>query len=324
MIPAVQSVAQPLALPQSEAGLSRLRRILVPVDGSAFSEYALACAVELAHRADAVIDLAFVNVLPPSIVLGDIALAGQWERNANSHAEDYLAGLQAHLHARDTTRIETVVVRDTSAARALVRVARARGAGLTVMATHRRSGAARLWLGSVAEAFVRESPAPVLLVRRRETADPTVRADRLFERVVVALDGSRNADTALDEAALVAGLGGGALELLRIVDPIAIAAGRDEEIEAERRQAAAYLERRARRLRAAGLRASATVVVHTAPALAIVEHADAADADLVVVGTRGRKGLGRVLMGSVAEAVLRGTSRPVLVVPSSFQTSAGA
>jgi nucleotide-binding universal stress UspA family protein len=78
-----------------------------------------------------------------------------------------------------------------------------------------------------------------------------------------------------------------------------------------------------RGLRTAGLDASAAVVVDPTPARAILEHADAVDADLVVVGTRGRKGFGRVLVGSVAEGVLRGTSRAVLIVPSSLQTLAG-
>ena len=312
-----------LSLPRPEEALSRLRRILVPVDGSAFSEHALRWAVELAHRADAAIDLAFVNVLPPSVVLGDVGLAGQWERNAISHAHEYLDGLASRIHEHDDVSLEKLVVRDTSAARALVRLARARDIGLTVMATHGRSGAARVWLGSVAEAFVRESPAPVLLLHPHGEHETTLRADRLFSRVLVALDGSRNGDAALAEAALIAGLGGGRIDLLHVVDSLSLAAGAHQvetlhlqSLEQERRQGFAYLEQRARQLRATGFEADTAVVIDAMPARAVIDHAKRVDADLVVVGTRGRKGFSRALMGSVAEAVVRGATQPVLVVPS--------
>lgn len=53
-------------------------------------------------------------------------------------------------------------------------------------------------------------------------------------------------------------------------------------------------------------------LVHGAPAEAITEFADSVDADLIVIGTHGRTGLNRMLMGSVAEAVVRHANRPVL------------
>ena len=74
------------ALPGAERALASLRRILVPTDGSPFAEHALGWALELAHHADAGVDLAFVNVLPPSVVLGEVVVANRWEESASDSA----------------------------------------------------------------------------------------------------------------------------------------------------------------------------------------------------------------------------------------------
>jgi nucleotide-binding universal stress UspA family protein len=308
-----------------DEALARLRRILVPVDGSTFAEYALTWALEVAHRGDASVDLVFVNVLPPSIVLGDALVAGEWEQSARTHAESYLDGLAARLARDRGIEVRTTVLRDASAARALARHARTTGAGLTVMTTHGRRGPARLWIGSVAEAFIRQSASPVLLLRADAADSLEQRRERLFHRVLVALDGSRNADCALEQAAMFSGFDGGSLELLRVIDPLPLAVaiplngdGARLAIDAERERQLDYLETRARLVRLQGTPTRSSLLVDTNAAEAILRHARKGKADLVVVGTRGRKGIGRVLLGSVAEAVVRGTTGPVLVVPSAF------
>ena len=75
------------------------------------------------------------------------------------------------------------------------------------------------------------------------------------------------------------------------------------------------LEARRSRAQEAGIAAEA-LVVHGAPAQRIVQTADSQQADLIVMGTRGRTGVQRMLIGSVAERVLRAATCPVLVVPA--------
>ncbi|HEV7240727.1 MAG TPA: universal stress protein [Thermoanaerobaculia bacterium] len=66
-----------------------------------------------------------------------------------------------------------------------------------------------------------------------------------------------------------------------------------------------------------------TLMVDAAPAQAIVDTAEKIDADVILMGTHGRRGWRRALLGSVTENVLRATDRPLMSVPASFATPAG-
>jgi nucleotide-binding universal stress UspA family protein len=133
--------------------------------------------------------------------------------------------------------------------------------------------------------------------------------------VVVPLDGSITAEGALSRATEIARSTGARLVLVRAAqahsfpgaDPISaqLAAVREAE---------AYLADVANRLRTLGIQAIKCSVWYGSAAAAIAEAAQFNRADLIVMTTHGRSGLGRLLMGSVTEAVLRGTSVPVLVV----------
>ena len=87
----------------------------------------------------------------------------------------------------------------------------------------------------------------------------------------------------------------------------------DEQIRVVR-EAEQYLDAVQARLAAKGFRKVETSVWYGPPASEIVEAARVANADLVVMTTHGRSGLGRLILGSVAEAVLRGTSTPILLL----------
>jgi nucleotide-binding universal stress UspA family protein len=134
-----------------------------------------------------------------------------------------------------------------------------------------------------------------------------------FDKVLVPLDGSTLAEAALWKAAEMAD--GGTVSLLRAAeahtlpgaDPV------DAQVTAVR-EAEEYLASAAKRLRATGVKNVETHVWYGPPASAIVEAAQAQKADLIVMSTHGRSGLGRLVLGSVAESVLRGTRAPILVV----------
>ena len=80
------------------------------------------------------------------------------------------------------------------------------------------------------------------------------------------------------------------------------------------REAEEYLEAVANRVKAEGFKNVSTWVWYGPPAPAIVEAAQITNADLIVMSTHGRSGLGRLLLGSVVESVLRGTHVPILLL----------
>ena len=136
-----------------------------------------------------------------------------------------------------------------------------------------------------------------------------------MDTLLVPLDGSALAEAALPRAAEMARATGARLILLRAVqahtfpgaDPIPaqVNAVRDAE---------AYLTEVAERMGVLGVREIKRSVWYGPAAAAIVEAAQFNHADLIVMTTHGRTGVGRLVMGSVAESVLRGTTAPILIV----------
>ena len=136
-----------------------------------------------------------------------------------------------------------------------------------------------------------------------------------IDKLLVPLDGSPLAEQALTKALDVAEGGEPTLLLLRAaeastwpgVDPT------EEQISVVH-EAEEYLSAVQARLASKGIRKVETSVWYGPPASAIVEAARVGNADLIVMTTHGRSGLGRLIMGSVAEAVLRGTSTPIMLL----------
>jgi nucleotide-binding universal stress UspA family protein len=136
-----------------------------------------------------------------------------------------------------------------------------------------------------------------------------------LQTILVPLDGSTLAEGALGRAAELAGDTGARLLLLRAVEASALLG--TDRVDAEVRlvrDAEEYLAAVSARARAMGARNVATSVWYGAPAWAIPEAARAYGADLIVMTTHGRSGLGRLILGSVAEQVLRATTAPILLL----------
>jgi nucleotide-binding universal stress UspA family protein len=137
-----------------------------------------------------------------------------------------------------------------------------------------------------------------------------------FDRVLVPLDGSPLAEMALPKAtALLSDSPSATLILLRAVEAPTLPWVDPTEAQfAVVREAEEYLEAVATRLRNEGLPRVATSVWYSSAARAIVEAAGVRRVNLIVMSTHGRSGLCRVVRGSVAESVLRGTPTPILLV----------
>lgn len=146
----------------------------------------------------------------------------------------------------------------------------------------------------------------------------------MYKRILVSIDGSPTSDRGLDEASKLAQGNDATLRLVHIVDPIPFtvgyeALGRDtmRDIAAIENAAQHLLDAGKQRAQAAGVKNVETVLIERTTARIserIVEEARSWSAELIVIGTHGRRGVGRMLLGSDAEQTVRIAPVPVLLV----------
>jgi len=138
-----------------------------------------------------------------------------------------------------------------------------------------------------------------------------------FKKILVPLDGSILAEHAIGTAAGLAA-GGATVMLVRAAEAHGLPGVDPTDMQVDVvREAEEYLARVAARLERDGTKNVQTSVWYGPPVSAIVEAAQLRGADLIVMSTHGRSGLGRLILGSVAEAVLRSTTTPILLVRAS-------
>jgi nucleotide-binding universal stress UspA family protein len=198
---------------------------------------------------------------------------------------------------------------------------------LLVVGTRGLGGWRHLLLGSTAERILEHATCPVLAVHEGDPQRPLT-----HRRVLAATDFSSGAQEALRRAVSLLALGGGDSLVLAhvfhvpamVTSPLGgahvAAVGVDGTL---RQDALAALDRESTPLRAQGLPVR-WELLEGYPPEALVAAARRLDADLVVMGTRGRTGLAHLLLGSTAERVLQRAPCPVLVVPAAVQRAADA
>jgi len=298
-----------------------IKSILVPLDGSAFGEQALPWAACLSKGLGAHLELVRVHdPVPPWTLATEGAVAVTTADPAIRDAEDqYLANCAARLREGGFTQVGYRLL-DGDTVEQVAAHAEDNAIGLVVLATHGRGALSRLWLGSVSDALVRRLTMPMLLIRPTEAA--AVPAAERFRKVLVALDGSREAESALEPALALAHPDGCQLFLLRVVPPVPIPGDVgmpavplvDEGLtETLTIQARTYVEGVAARLRSGKVAVATRVEVEMGPAQAILHEAARSGAELIALATHGARGLRRMVLGSVADKVLRGADRPVLL-----------
>lgn len=295
-----------------------LSTILVPLDGSPFSELALERAAAIARRSGAHLDL--IRVMPVAyrathsqgISPSDSVLDTDLRHTATEQLDQTAARLTAAGLSVSHALLEGEVVPQI-----LARVAE-RKVRLVVLATHGRTGWRRALLGSVAAALVRECPAAVLAVRAADPDAPvsTVASDP----VVLPFDGSERDIDALELARLVAELLPAELVLLNVIAPVIlpdradVAAVDRVALRNQRASAEQYLERMAEHLRTSSIAVSVHTVPDDDPAQGIRRVATRTNAQLIAMVTRARGGSHLWSPGSVADRVLREGDRDVLLV----------
>ena len=288
-----------------------IQRILFPVDVTDTSTKAFPLACALAHRHGATLHLLSVTGrhehgytdARQSFPIPDTQLQAWLESEGAGPVPslDMLSIVQTQMEASSVATQITTFIGDNAI-------------DLVVMGTHGRHGVERMLHGSVAETVIRAGRCPVITVRTDKQAPSDLR------QVLAPIDFSDASADALRHAGELAQTFDASVHLLHVVEDVAYPAVYG--LESPTLPLDGVIPRVTRELETWAVRYVPDDVPTTVHAvegyapLAIVEAATKHDADAIVMSTHGRTGLDHMLLGSVAERVVRQASQPVLVIAS--------
>jgi nucleotide-binding universal stress UspA family protein len=285
-------------------------RILVPIEGSPRDDEALAVARQIARQESAEVVLA--HVAPMMFDTADLVAA---EQRLDAYATALRAdGIEAHF-----------LMEYGEASTKLAEAARRQNAQMIVLAPSHRALLETLWHPRVSSGLLHQATTPLLIV---PDAPPTqVEATELLRdsgaKVILAVDGSQNAEAALPMAIQLAQSYQRPLLLVRVVAPVFILGAGIEALQAQREaqyaeeaEAHHYLVALRKRLEAETHLSVETMQLVGAVVEQLTHFAASQAGSVLVLGTHGHSGLKRVVVGSVAAGVLSRTTAPVIIVPS--------
>jgi nucleotide-binding universal stress UspA family protein len=266
-----------------------MKRMLLVVDGSKFSEGAIRESIRMAKKCGS--KLHIMTVVPDNLMHDGLGENLQAEEQAKAQAR--LAAVEERAQAAGV-ECETLMAQSEDAFQAIVNEAERGLMDLIIMGRRDRSDLSRALLGSTAAKVIGHTSCNVLVVPREASFEG--------KGILVAVDGSRHAEAA---ASVVAGM----MQLCKA--PVtAISAAIDARLNDD---AKATVSRAQQWLEGVGVKANVEVRVG-APDTVITSAAKEGKADLIVMGSRGLSGLDRLLLGSVSERVIGQAECPVLVV----------
>lgn len=267
--------------------MKSIEKILVSTDGSPESEAVFPAIMPLVRAYAPQVSVLYViedpngSFTPPAAV-------------AKACAAMRVTGINAHLELRQGMPAEEIL-----------QAAREKKVDLIAMSSHGRSGVVRLIAGSVAEEVLRKTGLPILVTR------PGIEVHD-WKRIVVALDGSERSEAILPEAARIAKKIGASIDLLRVATPSIAAAPGETPFVLPPEDPLPYLQVVAGSLEQEGI-ATRPIALEGNPSTLILDYLSKSGASLLCMTTHGRSGLTRLLLGSVAEEVVRKAPCPVLL-----------
>jgi nucleotide-binding universal stress UspA family protein len=282
------------------------KKILCATDFSVGAAQAMTVAVRLASEADAELVLAHALHVPLPAFPIEYAYSPDIIQRLSEDAQHGLEAAVRDAAALGAKRVTSRLLNGVAWS-AIVDVLDDPTFDLVVVGTQGRTGLARVLLGSVAEKVVRHAPCSVLAVHPDGES-------KTFTNVLCPVDFSDDSRHAVDLAADLVGPGGAGITLLHVVEAPVSYSGDLPEPELVSRRSKEYLDTWASQLRG---KVSVPVTEHCrlgwagAETLAVLERDRTID--LVVMGSHGRTGIKRVLLGSVAEKIVRHAKCPVLV-----------
>jgi nucleotide-binding universal stress UspA family protein len=306
-----------------------IKRMLVPLDGSPLAEIALDAVALLAKRFE--VEIILVRMTPePSSAAFTHPQPPQSEASAQAYLEQVAHWL------RSEGRVTRTAVRVLPPAQGIASLATQEQVDLIVMTTHGRKGLDAILHPSVTWQVLAHTHAPIFACKCVEGAEPCqLQIPRFMHDpsvpILVALDGSLQAEQALPLAQEFAHAFGNPLLLARAAEPLYYLGMEthphmvDDVIQQALTEAHSYLQGKRLELMSAGATVE-TISGYGLAAPLIMTWVQQYHAGLVVLASHGRGWLGRVTLGSVARSVLAQVQEPVLLLrqtPVHQETSAG-
>ena len=297
-----------------------IKRVLIPLDGSELAERAVPHLLRFITSEQT--ELLLMTALSSSVfpLLSDKMRSFTSEQivlSDESEASEQMQMIAQQLIQRGF-RVESQFL-PGAADECILHLSEKANVDLIAMSTHGRTGIELALLGSVADKVVRNARSPVFIVPSK-VMTKTAHTPRA---IVLPLDGTTLAETALPVARQFAKDTGAVIHLLRVIE---FQDSEDELVADETaidlneakgqpvvRQAVCYLERIQLQLQLAGV-VSRCHTMEGDPAEAIIRIARAEDADLIAMSTHGRSGVERIVHGSVVSQVIGNAMCPLLLM----------
>ncbi|AGA35285.1 Universal stress protein family [Thioalkalivibrio nitratireducens DSM 14787] len=281
---------------QELSPVGRFQTIVLATDGSEYSAAAETAAVDMTRHCEAQLLVTRVVLTNPEYE----ALVPDRVQQAETEAQKQIDALAGKARA-DGIHVETILRHGADPYHEVVRVADEKHADVIVIGRRARSDLARLMVGDSTAKVIGLASCSVLVVPRG-TQMPE-------QRILVATDGSRLGDAAAYSAVRLARRCNLPLTVVTVAPP--------DGTKEQRTEADAALERVRKAAETEGIGIEALREEGRRPDEVITDVATRRNADLIVVGSHGRTGLSRLLMGSVSERVIGNARSPVLVVKAS-------
>lgn len=249
------------------------------------------------------------------VVLLHVMPLGYMQGVPMAHEQDYIDWLQIHAAPlREAGLVVSVeIVASGKTAQTIINTAADCGAGLVVIGSRGQNLLKRMFLGGTSREVLRNSPLPVLLQWIEPDAEATSQrcqavCRNTLQHVMIATDFSANAATAEDTALQLA-------SRANRIDCLHVLAPNDCEATLSHSAASAALTSLSQRLTDAGNASAPRLLSGDKPSLCIAEHAEDAQASLIIVGKRGHGHISSIVIGSTAANLCEMAGRPVLMVP---------
>lgn len=266
-----------------------LEKILIATDGTLYSEGAIREGIKFAAKCSSKLYACMTLETNPEYETIGLDAFRQMEADAMAHMDSI-----KDRAAQAGVTCETILHESMDASQAIVDEATDKKVNMIIVGRHGYKGLAKALIGEVAAKVITNSPCKVMVVPKAAQAE--------YKNILVATDGSTHAMAAVHEAIAIAKRNGSHL--------ITLSAMRDES---ERQEAKDFSEKAAELAQTEGISVKATTPTGRS-FNAIVEEAGGRGVDLIVMGTYGKTGVKKLIMGSSTEKVIGSAGCAVLVV----------
>jgi nucleotide-binding universal stress UspA family protein len=281
------------------------RHILVPVDGSHSCLHAKMLAISIAKKFDSKVTV--VHVVSHEFMHPELKAQYRLPNSIIHKIDDaYMqAGKKIIRNAEELFReagvpVESKLVTHEDPAEFLLELVKGKDCSLVIIGNRAETQSERHSLGSVTEKVARHAECPVLIVKKKPK----------IEKLLVAVDGSKHADKALEYAAQLAQHFSADLALVHVEEDKLIRIGGPQVVDCLGTVGECILNDAAKKIKLA----SKKMLEYGSPAEVLIKIAKKADVDIIIMGSRGLSSVRRFLLGSVSDDISLHSRNSVLIV----------